>query len=81
MKVSESRPVAQYEQVSSYEMDRLRPRIDLRPRVEVPVYPQDDVDADPRFNEYPAWEEFVEGRIGCLARSLPRYVPRSTVEA
>ena len=29
--------------------------------MEVPVYPQDDVDADPRFNEYPAWEEFVEG--------------------
>ena len=29
--------------------------------MEVPVYPQDDVDADPRFNEYPAREEFVEG--------------------
>ena len=53
--------MAQYEQVSSYEMDGLRPRIDLRPGVEVPAYPQDDVDADPRFNEYPAQEEFVEG--------------------
>ena len=42
-------------------MDGLRPRIDLRPGVEVPVYPQDDVDADPHFNEYPAREEFVEG--------------------
>ena len=61
LKVSESGPVAQYQQVSSYEMDGLRPRIDLRPRVEVPVYPQDDVDADPHFNEYPAREEFVEG--------------------
>ena len=61
LKVSESGPVAQYEQVSSYEMDGLRPRIDLRPRVEVPVYPQDDVDADPNFNKYPAREEFVEG--------------------
>ena len=61
MKVSKSRPVAQYEPVSSYEMDGLQPRIDLRPRVEVPVYPQDDVDADARFNEYPAQEEFVEG--------------------
>ena len=29
--------------------------------MEVPVYPQDDVDADPRFNKYRAWEEFVEG--------------------
>ena len=61
LKVLESGPVAQYEQVSSYEMDRLRPRIDLRPGVEVPVYPQDGVDADPRFHEYPTQEEFVEG--------------------
>ena len=61
LKVSESRPVAQYEQVSSYEMDGLRPRIDLRPGVEVPVYPQDGMDADPRFHEYPTQEEFVEG--------------------
>ena len=29
--------------------------------MEVPVFPQDDVDADPHFNEYPAREEFVEG--------------------
>ena len=61
LKVSESGPVAQYEQVSSYEMDGLRPRIDLRPGVEVRVYPQDDVDADAHFNKYPAREEFVEG--------------------
>ena len=61
LKVSESGPVVRYEPVSKYEMDRLRPRIDLRPGAEVPVYPEDDVDADPRFNEYPTQEEFVEG--------------------
>ena len=61
MKVLESGPVVQYEPVSNYEMDGLRPRIDLRPGAEVPVYPEDDVDADPSFNEYPAQEEFVEG--------------------
>ena len=60
-KVSEFGPVAQYELVSNYEMDGLRPRIDLRPGAEVPVYPEDGVDADPHFNEYPAQEEFVEG--------------------
>ena len=31
LKVSESEPVAQYKPVSSYQMDRLQPRIDLRP--------------------------------------------------
>ena len=61
LKVPESGPVVQYEPVSRYEFDGLRPRIDLRPRTEVPVYPEDDVDPDPRFNEYPAQEEFVEG--------------------
>ena len=61
LKVPESRPVAQYEPVSNYEMDGLQPRIDLRPGAEVPVYPEDDVDADPSFNEYLAQEEFVEG--------------------
>ena len=61
LKVPESGPVVQYEPVSNYEMDGLRPRIDLRPGVEVPVYPEDDVDANPSFNKYPAQEEFVEG--------------------
>ena len=61
LKVLESGPVAQYEPVSNYEMDGLRPRIDLRPGAEVPVYPEDDVDADPSFNEYLPQEEFVEG--------------------
>ena len=42
-------------------MDGLQPRIDLRPGTEIPVYPEDKVDADPRFNEYPLYEEFVEG--------------------
>ena len=61
LKVPESGPVAQYEPVSNYEMDGLWPRVDLRPGTEVPVYPDDDVDADPSFNKYPAQEEFVEG--------------------
>ena len=61
LKVPESEAVAQYEPVSNYEMDGLRLRIDLRPGAEVPVYPEDDVDADPSFNKYPAQEEFVEG--------------------
>ena len=42
-------------------MDGLQPRVDLRPGTEIPVYPKDDVDADPQFNEYPLSEEFVEG--------------------
>ena len=42
-------------------MDGLQPRIDLRPGTEIPIYPEDKVDADPRFNEYPPYEEFVEG--------------------
>ena len=42
-------------------MDGLQPRIDLRPGTEIPVYPEDEVDADPHFNEYPPYEEFVEG--------------------
>ena len=61
LKVSESEPVAQYEPVSSYQMDGLQPRIDLKPDAKVPTYPEDEVDADPRFNEYPPEEEFVEG--------------------
>ena len=61
LKTPESEPVARYEPVSGYEIDRLQPSVDLRPDVEVPVYPEDEVDADPRFNEYPLEEEFVEG--------------------
>ena len=61
LKVSESGPVVQYEPTSDYKMDGLQPRIDLRPGTEIPVYPEDEVDADPRFNEYPPYEEFVEG--------------------
>ena len=61
LKASESGPVVQYEPTSDYKMDGLQPRIDLRPGTEIPVYPEDKVDADPRFNEYPPYEEFVEG--------------------
>ena len=72
LKVSESGPVAQNEPVSNYEMDGLRLRIDLRPGAEVPVYPEDGVDADPRFNEYPAQEEFVEGPDWVPSRIPPK---------
>ena len=51
----------QYKPISNYKMDGLQPRIDLRPGTEIPVYPEDEVDADPCFNEYPPYEEFVEG--------------------
>ena len=61
LKASESGPVVQYKPTSNYKMDGLQPRIDLRPGTEIPVYPEDEVDADPRFNEYPPYEEFVEG--------------------
>ena len=61
LKVSETGPVVQYEQISDYKMDGLQPRIDLRPGTEIPVYPEDEVDTDPHFNEYPPYEEFVEG--------------------
>ena len=61
LKASESGPVVQYEPTSNYKMDGLQPRIDLRLGTEIPVYPEDEVDADPRFNEYPPYEEFVEG--------------------
>ena len=61
LKALESGSVVQYEPTSDYMMDGLQPRVDLRPSTEIPVYPEDDVDADPRFNEYPPNEEFVEG--------------------
>ena len=61
LKVLESGPMVQYEPISDYKMDGLQPRIDLRPDTEIPVYPEDEVDADPHFNEYPPYEEFMEG--------------------
>ena len=61
LKASESGPAVQYKPTSDYKMDGLQPRIDLRPGTEIPVYPEDKVDADPWFNEYPPYEEFVEG--------------------
>ena len=61
LKVPESETVVQHELISDYQMDGLQPRIDLRPGTEIPVYPEDEVDADPCFNEYPPYEEFVEG--------------------
>ena len=61
LKVPESGPVVQYKLISDYKMDGLQPRIDLRLGTEIPVYPEDKVDANPRFNEYLPYEEFVEG--------------------
>ena len=61
LKASESGLVVRYEPTSDYMMDGLQPRIDLRPGTEIPVYPEDEKDADPWFNEYPPYEEFVEG--------------------
>ena len=53
-------------------MDGLQPRIDLRPGTEIPVYPEDEVDADPRFNEYLPYEEFVEGPDWTPGRIPPK---------
>ena len=61
LKAPESGPVVQHKLISDYKMDGPQPRIDLRPGTEIPIYPEDEVDADPRFNEYPPYEEFVEG--------------------
>ena len=72
LKVPETGPVAQYKQTSEYQMDGLQPRIDLRPGAEIPVYPEDEVDADPRFNEYPPYEEFVEGPDWTAGRIPPK---------
>ena len=51
----------QYEPISDYQMDGLQPRIDLRPGTEIPIYLEDEVDADACFNEYLPYEEFMEG--------------------
>ena len=61
LKVLKSGPVVQYKPISDYKMDGLQPRIDLRPGTEIPIYPEHEVDGDPHFNEYPPYEEFVEG--------------------
>ena len=67
LKASESGPVVQYELTSDYKMDGLQPRVDLRPGIEIPSFPEDKVDTDPQFNEYPPYKEFVEG---------PEWTPR-----
>ena len=72
LKASESGPVVQYEPTSDYKMDGLPPIIDLRPGTEIPVYPEDKVDADPQFNEYPPYEEFVEGPEWTPGRIPPK---------
>ena len=49
LKALESGPVVQNEPISNYKIDGLQPRIDLRPGTEIPIYPEDQVDADPCF--------------------------------
>ena len=61
LKTAEPGTEMQYEPVSDFRMDGLQPRIDLRPGTNIPKYREDEVDVDPRFNEYPPHEEFVEG--------------------
>ena len=46
------------EPTSTFAMDGLQPRIDVRPEVKIPEPIKDHVDEDPRYNTYP---EFVEG--------------------
>ena len=72
LKASESGPVVQYEPTSDYKMDGLQPRIDLRLGTEIPVYPEDEVDTDPRFNESPPYEEFMEGPEWTPGRIPPK---------
>ena len=72
LKASESGPVVQYESTSDYKMDGLQPRIDLRPGTEIPIYPEDEVDADAWFNEYLPYEEFVEGLEWTPGRIPPK---------
>ena len=72
LKASESGPVVQYEPTSDYKMDGLQPRIDLRLGTEIPIYPEDEVDANPRFNEYPPYEEFMEGPEWTPGRIPPK---------
>ena len=61
LKAAEPGTEIQYEPVSDYTMDGLQPRIGLRPGMGIPKHPEDEVDADTRFNEYPPHKEFVEG--------------------
>ena len=72
LKASESESGVRYEPTSDYVMDGLQPRVDLRPGTEIPVYPEDEVDVDPRFNEYPPNEEFVEGPEWTPGRIPPK---------
>ena len=79
LKASESGPVVQYETTSDYRMDGLQPRIDLRPGTEIPVYPEDEVDADPGSMNTRRMRNSWRGWNGLPARSLRRYVLRNTV--
>ena len=79
LKVPESGPVVQYEPISDYKMDGLQPRIDLRPGTEIPVYPEDEVDADPHFMSTCHMRNLRRDQNGLQAGSLLKYVLRNTV--
>ena len=72
LKAAEPGTEMQYEPVSDFHMDGLQPRIDLRPGTNIPKDREDEVDADPRFNEYPPHEEFVEGADWTLDEIPPK---------
>ena len=64
LKATEPGTEIQYEPVSDFRMDGLQPRIDPRPRTDIPKYREDEVDADPHFNEYPPHEECGGAGVG-----------------
>ena len=55
------------EPTSTFTMDGLWPRIDVRPEVKIPEPVRDRVDEDPRYNTYP---EFMDGNDW-----TPGYIP------
>ena len=61
LKTAEPRTEIQYEPVSDFRMDGLQPRVDLRSRTDIPKYREDEVDADPHFNEYPPTRSLWRG--------------------
>ena len=58
LKVPKDGHPLEMEPTSTFTMDGLWPRIDVRPKVKIPEPVRDHVDKDPRYNTYP---EFVEG--------------------
>ena len=53
LKVPEDRHPLEREPTSSFTMDGLKSRLDMRPEVKIPEPPRDRVDEDPHYNTYP----------------------------